>query len=266
MSIFAIIYLVTGVTAGCLTGLLGVGGGIIIVPILYTLFAHLYTPDLAMHLAIGTSLSFMMINTPYGVYQHHLQKHVNWSDFSKFWLVTLVGAAIGVYIADGLKGDTLKHFFGLFCMGSAFYIMNQLFFMPDNKINQPHEAKPYKDKTIGFLVGLLSAILGIGGSTIMVPYLLWRGRSMREAVGTSASLIPLISTLGTLGYMLAGLDRHDLPAESIGYVYPAALFGLLIGGFIGSYFGARMAKYFPEKILKALFIILLCLTAYKMFH
>ena len=266
MIVFSLIYLGTGVLAGLLAGLLGVGGGIIVVPILYGIFAHLYSLDMAMHLAIGTSLAFMMLNAPYAVQQHHKQKNVDWNDFKLFCVPTLCGAAIGAYVATSLEGVILKQAFGGFCLCAAFYILKQMLFSETANSHKPYTPKPVTDSGFCVFVGFLATILGVGGSTLMVPYLLWRGRVMRIAVGTSSSLIPLISGLGALCYIVMGLSHPNLPVGSVGFVYPIALLGLLVGGIPGSNIGVRWAKHFPERALKGLFGFVLCITAYKMFH
>jgi uncharacterized membrane protein YfcA len=266
MLAIGIIYLLTGVGSGLLAGLLGVGGGIIIVPILYAIFAHVFDGNLSMHMAIGTSLGFMMFNGPYAVYQHHKQCNVDWQDFKRFSPGALLGSFCGAMLADSLEGGVLKSFFGLFCFFSAGLLLQKLIFGSEHHTSAPSHQKPYKDRLFSVLVGFVSAIVGIGGSTLMVPYLLWRGRQMRVAVGTAASLTPVISGLGAIIYILAGLDRKGLPAGSLGYVSLIALVSLLIGGLPGSYVGARLAKRFPAKVLKGIFIVVLLITAYKMFH
>lgn len=266
MLIIGLIYLLTGMGSGLLAGLLGVGGGIIIVPILHTLFSHVYDGSLSMHMAIATSLAFMMFNSPYAVFQHHRHHNVNWHDFKVFAPSAVIGSFFGAMLADKLDGVVLKYCFATFCLMSSCLLLHKLIFSSTTERSTPHHAKPYQDRLYGVLVGFVSAVIGIGGSTLSVPYLLWRGRIMRVAVGTSASLTPVIASLGAIIYIVSGLDRKGLPIGNIGYVSPIALFSLLIGGLPGSYFGVRLAKHFHPKVLKAIFMGLLLVTAYKMIH
>lgn len=260
------IYLTTGAFAGLLAGFLGTGGGVIIVPILQMMFMdyHGFT-DHAMHMAIATSLSFMVVNASFAAWKHHQRHNVAWKEFKRIAFTLFLGAILGAFLASILSSPTLRELFAVFSLLSALYVFYQMARFR-KKIHHFHQVPIIVDAGFSFLVGCLSTILGIGGSTLFVPYLLWKGHSMRIAVGTAAAFPPLIAVIGTLIYIYTGLGQAHLPPHAIGFIYLPALIGLLVAGIPFSYIGVRFASYVPEPLLKGIFVIFMLIVSYKMFH
>ncbi|PIE40720.1 MAG: hypothetical protein CSA49_07060 [Gammaproteobacteria bacterium] len=239
--------------AGLLAGLLGLGGGIVIVPVLVFTFKLLRFPEEVLtHLAVGSSLA-TIIATSYGsVKQHHAKGAVRW-DILRFLAIGLVaGALVGAGIADFLKGRVLQILLGSFAILIAVQMAAGL------KPNA-HRDVPGSSGLIasGGLIGLASAVFGIGGGSLTVPYLTWCNVKMQHAVGTSSAAGMPIAIAGTLGFVVAGWNAPHLPEYSFGYVYLPAFLGIAITSVIFSQVGARFAHRMPADTLKKCFAVIL---------
>lgn len=245
--------------AGLLAGLLGVGGGIIIVPMLTFLFtAHGLPEEHIAHLAIGTSLATIAFTSVSSMRSHHARGAVEWGIFKSITPGILVGSLLGTWVASQLSTRFLKSFFVVF----LFYVSVQMFldFKPSSK-------KPVGNRgifTFGTLIGGISALVGIGGGTMSVPLLLWNSIPIRSAIGTSAAIGFPIAIAGTIGYIVNGLKSTTLPPYSLGYIYFPALIGVSFMSMLTAPLGAKMAYRIPVKNLKKGFACFLVLVAGKM--
>ncbi len=249
-----LIYLLLGTLAGLVAGLLGVGGGIVIVPVLVVLFqAQGFNEANIMHLALGTSLATIAVTSVSSVIAHHRIGSLNWRVV--LWLTPglVLGATLGALFADQVASATLQRFFGLFEVAVALYM---LFGSVTKTAKEKLIAVP-ELMFVGTVVGTLSAMLGIGGGTITVPYLSWRGRIMREAVAISSACGFPVALAGGLGYLLAGLDATSLPALATGYLYWPAFLAIGSASLLLAPQGARLAHRLPVKQLKRLFAVIL---------
>lgn len=257
-----ILYLGLGAVAGLVAGLLGVGGGLIIVPVLAAMFIRQGIADpVVMHLAIGTSLASIIFTSMSSVWAHHLRQSVRWRDVGRLAPGIVIGAWLGAAIADTLPSAGLRKFFGLF----ELYVAIQMTF----KIKPaPHRDLPGRAGMLGVggLIGTISSVVGIGGGSFTVPFLSWCNVPMREAVGTSAACGIPIAVAGAAGFVVAGWGAADLPANSLGYVYLQALLGIVSASILFAPLGARLAHWLPADRLKQVFALLLyLLAAYMLF-
>ena len=254
-------YVILGLFVGYFSGLLGIGGGLIMVPVLTFLFeAQKFPAQNVLHLALGTSMATILFTSLASTYQHHAHKAVNWAAFRFITPGILLGTALGALIVGYVATFYLAVFFVLFVYFAA---MQMLFgFKPDATRNYPTRT----EVTIaGMVIGCISSIVSIGGGVLSVPYLLWHKQPLRHAIATSAALGFPIALGGSAGYILTGYLRGvGLPAHSLGYVYLPALGWLVAGTLFTAPLGAKATHRMPADLLRQIFAIFLFVLATKM--
>ncbi|MEA3275729.1 MAG: sulfite exporter TauE/SafE family protein [Pseudomonadota bacterium] len=253
-------YLGTGVLSGLLAGLLGLGGGVVVVPALIWLFGQAgFVADWVPHLAVGTSLATIVGTGSASVYAHHQRGAVRWDLFSRLapWIV--LGAWIGSAVAGLLAQDWLQRTFAIFLL---FVGLRMLWRRRPASVQGPPGAVGIGLAGTG--IGSLSALVGIGGGTLTVPFLMRSGLDMRRAVATSSACGLPIAVAGTLGFIVVGWGREGLPAGSTGFVYWPAVAGILLASVPAAPVGARLAHSLPLKALKRIFAVLLLAVSLKL--
>lgn len=254
------LYLLLGAVAGFLAGLLGVGGGLIIVPVLdFLLLRQGVGAGMAMHLALGTSLATIILTSISSIRAHHARGAVLWPAVARLTPGIVVGALLGSALVDALAGGELRLIFGIFVLAVA----AQLAF---GIRPSPHRELPGRAGMAGAggVIGFVSAIVGIGGGSLTVPFLAWCNTPMRNAVATSAACGLPIAVAGAAGYVVAGQGEAALPDFSLGYVYLPALAGVAAASILSAPLGARVAHAVSGEVLKRLFAALLALIALRM--
>lgn len=260
-----IIYLLIGAIAGFAAGLFGVGGGLIIVPILYIVFTQMnYDPNVIMHIAVGTSLATIIVTSISSVTAHHKKGAVLWSVFSNLAPGLVAGSFLGAGIADLMSGQHLQLVIGVFAVWMAYKMFKGAHAVVDPNRHLPSAALQL---AAGGGIGVASAIFGIGGGSLTVPYLNRHGVVMQKAVATSAACGLPIAVAGALGFMWFGAkEQIDVP-NTIGYVHVYAFFGISVMSFITAKFGAKVAHRLSPAMLKKCFAGLLvvvgCYFIYK---
>ncbi|WP_199508284.1 MULTISPECIES: sulfite exporter TauE/SafE family protein [unclassified Psychrobacter] len=260
-----IIFLIIGALAGFAAGLFGVGGGTIIVPLLFIVFTQMdYSPDVVMHLALGTSLATIIVTSISSLMAHNKNGAVIWPVFTNLAPGMALGCFLGAGIAGWLSGNHLQIIVGAFLLWVAIKMLR------GSKAQQvaSYQVMPSTPKQLaaGAGIGVASAIFGIGGGSITVPYLN-RYVVMQKAVGTSAACGLPIAIAGALGFMIFGMQDHvDVP-NAIGYVHIYAFLGIGIMSFFTAKFGAKVAHQLSPALLKKCFAVLLlavsCFFLYK---
>lgn len=255
-----VIYLVTGCIAGLLAGLLGIGGGLVIVPILvfYLPLAGILENDI-MHLALGTSMASIVFTSISSFWTHHKNGAVHWKAVRHLTIGILPGAFIGTCIASYLSTGLLKISFSIF----LFYASIQ---MLGNRKPKPARSLPGKLGMFGTgnFIGSISSLTGIGGGTLSVPFMVWCNLSIHHAIGTAAAIGFPIAVSGSLGYIFNGLDVPGLPDYAIGYIYLPALAGIVCASVVSAPFGAKISHCLPVLVLKRIFAVLLVFVGLKM--
>ncbi len=253
-------YLVLGAFAGIMAGLLGVGGGLIIVPALAWIFHQQSISDaVIMHLAIGTSLATIVVTSISSVRAHHRRGAVLWPTFWQLTPGIVVGAWLGAAVADVLSSHALQKVFAIFVLGMSAQ-------MGFGAKPAPHRDPPGTAGmlAVGGVIGAVSAIVGIGGGSLTVPFLTWCNVSIRQAVATSAACGLPIALAGSVGFVATGLNASGLPNWSLGYIYGPALVGIAFVSMLFAPLGAKFAHTLPTEILKKVFAIFLVLVGFKM--
>lgn len=254
------LYLSLGAVAGILAGLLGVGGGLVIVPLLSFAFAGQNLPsEHIMHLALGTSLATIICTSISSMRSHHARGAVRWDIFIRIAPGIIVGTFVGSYLASSLSTGVLKGVFVTF----LYWVATQMLLGIKPPSTRTLPATPGMLGS-GGIIGCISSIVGIGGGTMSVPFLIWCNISMRTAIGTSSAIGLPLAISGALGYMMTGWSIETLPAYSLGYIYLPALLGIICASVLTAPLGAKLAHTLPVPKLKRIFSILLYAVATKM--
>jgi uncharacterized membrane protein YfcA len=249
----------SGVVTGLLAGLFGIGGGAVIVPVLYEVFRILGVPDeVRMQLCVGTSLAIIVPTNIRSYLAHRAKGAVDHQVVKRWVLPALGGIAIGSVVAAFAPAAIFRLAFVVMASVIAFKL---LFGRDSWRVADEFPGQPAMS-VFGLLVGLSSSLMGVSGGSVANMIQTLYGRSMHQAVATSAGLGVPISIAGTLGYMLAGLPhRALLPPLSIGFV---SLIGVVVMAPVSSLvapYGARLAHALPRRRLEigfAIFLIVVC--------
>jgi len=253
-------YLLTGAAAGLLAGLLGVGGGLVIVPSLAWLLAGQAVPGgHLMHLAVGTSLAAIIPTAVSSLLAHQRRGSVHWPVVRSVLPGILAGALGGAWLARQVSSPGLALCFGTF----EVLVALQLFFAVRPSA---HRGLPGTSgmTTAGVIIGAVSALLGIGGGTLTTPFLLWNGIDIRHAVGTSATCGLPIALAGAAGFALSGQAVMAGRAWTTGFIYWPAVAGIVLASVPLAPLGTRLAHHLPRSQLQRLFALFLLLVGFKM--
>lgn len=252
-------YLIAGVFAGIIAGLFGVGGGLVVVPILVLAFQWQgFSPDILTHLAVGTSLATIVFTSASSFFSHHRKGSVRWIILKPMTLGIMLGAVLGVATVIQLNGDLLKKLFGVFAVLVAIKMMLKVEF--DSKKDLPGSRVFV---ITGIVVAWVSSIFGIGGGTLTVPFLSRYRIQMKEIVGTSAACGFPIAIFASLSNVYMGANTPGLPEWSAGFVYLPALAGIVLTSVFFAKVGANLAHYLPGTLLNRLFSVFLLLVGIK---
>lgn len=251
MDIVALI--VIGAVAGMLAGLLGIGGGAIIVPVLAVVFERQGVASGAvMQSAIGTSLATIVFTSLSSTRAHQKRGSIRWPVFWQLTPGIVIGALIGASIAKWLPSKVLKMLFGGFLLAIAV----QMAWSAMPKPTRPLPTRPWM-ALAGAVIGTLSSLFGIGGASMSVPYLTWCRLRPVDTVGTSAAIGLPIAIAGTAGYVVGGWSAPNLAPLSLGYVVLPAFAGIVAASTLFAPLGARLAHRLPPTTLRRLFAVLL---------
>ena len=255
-----VMYVAVGLIAGILAGLLGVGGGLVIVPMLVFCFVKQgLQSEVIMHLALGTSLASIMFTSISSFMSHHRRGAVDWSIVRRIVPGILIGTFLGTFVASRLSTNSLKGFFAVF----LYSVATQMIL---NKKPKPSREMPGTAGMTGMggLIGVASALVGIGGGSLSVPFMLWCNVAGHRAIGTSAAIGFPIALAGAVGYIVNGLKAAGLPAYCLGYVYLPALAGIVVASVLTAPLGVKLAHALPVDRLKRVFALFLYVMATKM--
>lgn len=257
MILEASLYLALGAAVGTLAGLLGVGGGLIIVPALAAIFlAQGINEQIIMHLAIGTSLASIVATSISSIISHHKKHAVVWPVVFRLSLGILFGAWCGGLFASSLSSSLLKPVFAVFELLVAAYML--LGYKPSGHISTPSAVN---FSISGSAIGFVSSVVGIGGGTMSVPWLMWYGNSIHKSIATSAAIGLPIALSGSISYLYTGWQHPDLPAQAVGFIYLPALLGIIVSSIVFAPLGASLAHRLDVGRLKKIFAFLLIALA-----
>jgi uncharacterized membrane protein YfcA len=253
------VLLLSGAVAGTLAGLLGIGGGVIIVPIVTLLFeGHGVPHGTAIKLALGTSLATIVVTAVSSIYTHHRKGAVDWKLFGVMGPAVFVGSLIGALLADIIPGDLLYIAFIAF----LFAISVQ---MALSRVSA-HRSLPGKPTlaATSVVVGVVSALMGIGGGAMHVPFLSYCGVPLKHAIATAAAVGLPLAVSATIGYIIGGMNEPGIPPGSIGYVNLPVFGGVVAASLLFAPLGAILAHKLPDLLLRRLFAVFLFVLASRM--
>lgn len=242
-------YAALGAFVGIMAGLLGVGGGLIIVPVLVYLWqSQALAGEQVVQLAIGTSLATIVLTSLSSVWSHHRHGSVQWPIFWRLVPGIVLGAWLGAAIATQLPGTALKRLFGVFELLMAAQMAFAL--RPATHRRLPGVLGA---GLAGTVIGSVAAIVGIGGGVLTVPFLTWCNVRIQQAVATSAACGLPIAIGGTLAYVVLGWGHAQLPPGAAGYVYGPALLGIAVTSMLFAPLGAALSRRLSTPMLKRVF-------------
>jgi uncharacterized protein len=255
-----ICFILLGAFAGLTAGLLGIGGGLVVVPGLA--FLYQWTPiphEYLMQAAAGTSLA-IMIPTTLRALQAHLRHPVSvWPVYSRLAIGVIVGAIIGAFLAHVVNSKVLEILFGVFVLYMAVRLWRE------SRVETMGQLPgPLGINTFGAIVGIKSGLLGIGGGVLTIPFLTRWSVPIRDAIAISNAVSFTVSIIGTVSFIISGLLVSGMPSWSTGYVYWPAWLPVAVASLLVAPWGVKLAHYFSPTILKRLFSIFLLIVGVQM--
>lgn len=257
------LYMLAGCFTGFLSGLFGLGGGIIVVPALLSIFhlTHAIPDALCMHFAVGTSLAIMLWTALASIHAHTKQGAILWPVFFRLIKGVIIGVIIGGIVANFISTEVLKLIFGIFLILISWKIIHS--------IHQTHAhgfPRPLIHHLVSFAIGFKSGLLGVGGGALIIPYLTWCGVDIRKIASISAACTLIVSLFGSLVFSLTGLETNQHIPFTIGHIYwPAVLF-MAIPSMLTARIGARLNYKLPVKQLRIIFAVILFITGVNMVY
>lgn len=255
--------LLTGAIGGTLAGLLGVGGGIVIVPVMEAALSYLGVDEaIRMHIAVGTSLATIIPTSIASTRAHHRRKSVDFTLVRRWALFVLGGALAGTWIASQVHSRVLTAIFGVM----AFVMAVKMILPLEGKVVAPQVPRGPLVSAIPASIGALSSMMGIGGGTLSVATLTLFNEPIHRAVGTAALFGLVISVPGTLGFVAAGLGDARVPPGSLGYVNLVGFACIAPATFLAAPIGAAIAHRLSRRRLSLLFGLFLLAVSARMFY
>lgn len=259
MSITAItLLLCLGAATGIIAGLLGIGGGMIMVPFLSILFtAYQFPSELSLQMAIATSMSTILFTSISSVYAQQKKKMIRWDIVLALIPGIIFGGIVGgAKIFTALKGPWLTVFFASFQYFAAYQMLA-------NKKPKASRVLPGKIGLFGTgsLIGSVSSLVGAGGAFISVPFMLWCNVTIHQALATSSALGLPIAAAASVGYIIGGMDVENLPPQSLGYIYLPAMLCIAVTSMLTASIGVRIAHKLNTIQLRKIFAFVLLFIA-----
>lgn len=262
IAVFSVSLMVAGAFAGFIAGLLGVGGGIIVVPALFFILGALGVDEaVQMHVAVGTSLATIILTSLISARSHAARGAVDMALLRQWAPGIIVGVSAGAGLALLIDGRTLT---GLFASIALALAVQMAFGNPDWRVsNEP--PRGLAAQAIAATIGAISALMGIGGGALSILALSLYGYPIHRAVGTAAAIGSLIGVPGMIGFILGGWGHPALPPLSLGYVNVLAVLLILPTSMLFAPLGAKAAHALPVRSLKLAFAVFLSATSIRMF-
>jgi uncharacterized membrane protein YfcA len=255
-------FAVIGIFAGISAGLLGLGGGLVSVPALLYLFKFYGMPEEnLMHIAVSTSLMAIIITSISSLTAHHHHRNVDWPLMRRLSIGLVVGGFMGAYSATLLSSQVLQRIFAIY----AFIMSLRLWASMPVLTVSTTLLKPRYLFVAGSVFGSISALVGMGGGTMVVPYLLLAGQNIQRAIGTSAACAFPIAISAVLGFMIFGEQQVSAGGWQIGFVHWQAFLGMISTSIIFAPLSAKWAKNLPVKLLERLFSLVLMAVSASLF-
>ncbi len=255
-----LIFSFVGVFVGTLAGLFGIGGGLITVPITFYVLQSLGVEHgTAIIMAIKSSLAIIIFTSTFSVYSHNKISPIAWKIVRQLGPGVIFGTVAGSFLAVYLPATVLEIIFTIYVT----LVSLKMWFGFKVEPSQDKVPSAVLNYGVGCIIGIKSAILGIGGGTISIPYLSWQGVPIHKAVGVSASIGFIIAVSGTLTGLLQSTAQYTIPESSLGFIYLPALIGVGATGLIFTKMGSKLSYKLPQKKMQKGFAVFLFIIAVK---
>jgi uncharacterized membrane protein YfcA len=258
--IWILAYAAAGAFVGLLSGLLGIGGGMTLVPILAALFdAQALAPGYGVHLALGTAMASAVVTASASVRAHHVRGAVDWRIAAQLAPGMVLGSMASSLASGWIPQRHLALAFALIVYAGATQMLL-------GRRATAAVALPGRAATlgVGLAIGVICGLVSAGGAFLTVPWMLYCGVPMLTAIGTGAAIAVPVVFVGTIGYMAAGWNASGLPPHALGFVYLPALVALVLASSPMAFVGAHLAHRLPVAVLKRIFAVLLYVLATRM--
>jgi uncharacterized protein len=260
IGVWTLAYFAAGALVGFLAGLLGIGGGMTLVPVLAAMFtAQHFAPAHTVHLALGTGMASIVFTSSSSVRAHHGLGGVDWSLVRRLGPWMVAGTLLSTTLSGWVPQRALAVAFAAIVYAGA----TQLLFGRKPGAGRGLPGAPVL-ALIGVLFGIVTGLVSAGGAFMTVPFMLFCGVAMTTAIGTSAALGVPVAVVGTFGYVFSGWHVADLPSLALGFVDGPALLGIVAGSVLTAPLGARAAHRMPVLTLRRIYAGLLFVLASKM--
>lgn len=248
-----LVFLLVGLVAGFIAGLLGLGGGIVVVPLLTIAFDWLGVEQGLIHrMAVGTSMGVIIVTSLASAITHHKTTPLSWSRIKTLGPGLVAGTLLGSLAAAHIPVIALKIVFLAFLIFLAIQVLR------DAGTREGQSPSLSFLIPAGLAIGFLCSLVGVAGGAVIVPFLVWTGLSMHQAIGSSAALGFFISLAGAAGYVTTGFGLPDLPVGSLGFIHLPALGAIVLGTVITAPRGAKLAyKLTPQRLRRVFAITML---------
>lgn len=253
-------YVMAGAFVGVLAGLLGIGGGMTLVPIIAALFAaQQFAPDHVVHMALATCMASIVFTSSSSVREHMKFDGVDFHIVKRMTPGLVVGSLLATSVSAWIPQRHLALSFAIIVFFGATQIL----------LNKKPKAARELPATgplflVGLVIGIISGLVSAGGAFLTIPFMLWCGVPMKKTIGTGAMMGIPLAVVGTIGYIIAGWRIPELPEGTIGFISITALIGIVCGSVVTAPIGARLTHRLPVPILKRIFACLLYVLAVKM--
>lgn len=250
-----------GLAAGLMAGLIGIGGGMVVVPGLFYIFKFMNFPtDEVMHIAVGTAMGVMICTSIASTLSHQVKGDVQWPIFWRIMTGIIIGVIVGAKLDQHLNAHAIEIVFGLFVLAVSI----KMFLNWKPKVQGTNKIPNLVlTNGVGLIIGFKSGLLGIGGGALSIPFLIYCDLPMHEVVGTSASFTLPISIVGTLAFLLLGTEHSSL-SLSTGYIYWPALLLVAPCTMLGAFLGTKLSHAISAPKLRLIFAIFLFFLGLRM--
>ena len=253
--------LLLGGLIGFMAGLLGIGGGIVAVPVLLYLLPSVgFDAAVLPHVAIATSLAAIILTSMSSALAHHKQGNIPWPLLKSVLPGLILGSLSAGFISSFLSANLLQTSFAVFviCMAAQMIFPYRVSLVDKQMPSMPILF------AVSAVIAIIAALMGIGGGVLLIPFLSWCGLQMRNAIGFSSASGVFIALFGSVSYVLSGWNVSGLPEWTLGYVYLPALLGIVMISVLIAPLGVKAASIWPTKILRRIFALLLILVGLKL--
>ncbi|GAA5103721.1 sulfite exporter TauE/SafE family protein [Wohlfahrtiimonas larvae] len=263
MLIFLFAFIVVGALIGFMAGLLGIGGGTVIVPVMHYMAEQMNVPTaLIMKMSLGTSFAIIIMSTASSAWSHNKRGTILWEHIPYLGIGSALGVILGSLIVNLLSNTFLQI---IFCIFLAYTIYSMV--KPKKKqsttITTPNFPQ-YIFILLGLLIGFLASFIGIAGGAIAVPLLVYIGYEMHKAIATSAMIGVILSTFGAISYIYNGWGAEGLPAYSLGYVYLPAFICIALMSILTAPLGVKLSYKLPVPRIRQIFALFLLVILIRM--